>query len=139
MGKRCKTGRLKKNKSYTIEELAAETGVSIPTVRNWIQDGMPCLMDQRPYLVIGFQAKEYLCQKRSSGRKPLGPCEIYCFRCKTQRMPAELFAEFIPLSDTGGRLQAFCDVCECFCNRNISTVQLVEFSKILEILKRANE
>ena len=45
--------RAKINRSYTFEELAEVFGVHKNTVSAWVKNGLPCLHDKRPYLILG--------------------------------------------------------------------------------------
>lgn len=51
MAKRYDIRRIKKNQSYSVEELADAVGASQATVRNWIKAGMPALDRNRPLFV----------------------------------------------------------------------------------------
>ncbi len=139
MAKRFYTRRIKKNLAYTVEELADVTGITQATVRNWIKAGMEVLDQQRPLLVIGFQAQDFLSKRATKAKRPLAPSEVYCFRCKSPRLPDGGLADYEPTSASGGRLKAFCGVCGCICNRNISAEQLAKLTEILDIVTRVSE
>ena len=138
MARRYNTRRIKKNQTYSVEELAEAVGATKATVRNWIKDGMMVLDRQRPMLVIGFHAQDYLSKKSAKAKRPLALGELYCLRCKSARMPDGKLADFEPTSESGGRLKAICKVCGCMCNRSIKTAQLADFSKLLDIEIKAN-
>jgi len=133
MPKRFKTRGIKANKSYRIDELADVAGVSIPTVRNWLKSGMPCVDDNRPTMIMGFHALDFLITRKANLKRPMALGEFYCLRCKAPRMPLGGMADYVPSSATAGRLKAICEVCECPCNRNISASKLPEFSRVLDV------
>ncbi len=139
MPKRFKTRGIKTNKSYQLGELADVAGVSTATVRNWIRAGMQRVDSNRPTMIMGFQALEYLNDRKTSSKHPMALGEFYCLRCKTPRTPLGAMADYVPASDTGGRLKAFCGVCECPCNRNISANQLPAFARVLDVEIRGSE
>ena len=116
---RPKASRLKAHRSYTVEELAETLGKTEQTIRRWIKDGLPALIDRRPALVLGCDAKDYLTQRTKSKRQPLGTGELFCLSCKEPTQPAFDVAEYAPLSDSHGRISAFCTRCECPCPRII--------------------
>lgn len=139
MAKRIRTRRIKKNQTYSVEELAETTCVTQATVRNWIKAGMQVLDPHRPLLILGFQAQEFLKKRAAKGKRPLAPGEVFCVGCKTQRMPDGLLVDYVPASSSGGRLVAICGVCGGICNRPVSLTQVAEFSAFLEIVTRATE
>jgi len=133
MARRFKTRAIKANKTYQVDELADAAGVSVPTVRNWIKTGMQCVDGNRPTIIMGFQALNYLNARKAKASRPLALGEFYCLRCKAQRKPLGAMADYVSTSIAGGRLKALCDVCECQCNRNISARDLPEIRKKLDV------
>ncbi len=139
MSKRIVLARIKKNQTYTVVELASVSNVSEPTVRRWITAGMETIDTQRPTLVLGEAALEFLKERQSQAKVPMKLHELYCMRCKAPRAPYGLLADYTPKSSQSGRLAALCGVCECVCNRNISISQLPELQRRLEIVIRGTE
>ena len=138
MSGRFKTRSIKANKSYEVPELADAACVSVPTVRNWLKAGMQKVDNQRPMMIMGFQALDYLNARKANAKRPMAIGEFFCMRCKDRRPPLGGMADYEPTSATGGRLKAFCEVCECPCNRNISASELPEFRKILDVAIRGS-
>lgn len=136
MAKRFKTGRLKKNQAYSVIQLARSIGATEATVRLFLRQGMGCIDDNRPVLILGFQAKEFLDQRYAKAKSPLKIGEFYCLGCKAPRMPDGRLADYIQTTGVGGRLQALCEVCGSLCNRPIGASQYAAFSEILDIAKR---
>lgn len=139
MGKRFQKRGIKRQKAYRVDELAETARVSTATVRVWIKAGMQRVDETRPTLIIGFQALDFLEGKLSKAKRPLALGEFYCLRCKVPRMPYGLMADYLPASESGGRLKALCGVCECPCNRNISATHLPDFAKVLSIVNRGSD
>lgn len=133
MFKRFKTRGIKANKTYNIEELAHAACVSVPTVRNWLKAGMGRIDDIRPIMIMGFQALEFLNDRKKNAKCPLALGQFYCLRCKAPREPFGAMVDYEPSSVTGGRLKGFCGVCECACNRNISAIDLPSIRKVLDV------
>ncbi|WP_299880181.1 hypothetical protein [uncultured Sulfitobacter sp.] len=138
MASRFKTQSIKANKTYEVAELADAACVSIPTVRNWLKAGMQKVDDQRPTMIMGFQALEFLKTRKVKGKRPMAKGEFFCMRCKDRREPLGAMADYEQTSATGGRLKAFCAVCECPCNRNISARDLPNILKILDVAIRSS-
>ena len=98
MSRRFKTRGIKNNKSYRISELADAAGVSIATVRNWLKSGMQRVDSNRPTMIMGFQALEYLNARKTSSKRPMSLGEFYCLRCKAPRPPLGAMADYVPTS-----------------------------------------
>jgi hypothetical protein len=136
MSRRFKTRRIKANKAYRIDELADAADVVPATVRQWLKAGMDRLDGNRPTFILGFQALAFLEARKAKASRPLGLGEFYCFRCKAQRSALGAMADYVPTSNTGGRLKALCSVCECRCNRNVSARDMPAIRKVLEVVNR---
>lgn len=115
MARRYKTSRIKSHRSYEIEEVAELLGVSPQTVRQWIKDGLPALTERRPYLILGWQLKEFLKAREGARKQPLGAGEFYCTSCKAPRKPALGLTERTVASNGRPMLKAFCEACERPC------------------------
>ena len=136
MGRRFKTRRIKANKAYRIDELADAADVVPATIRQWLKGGMDRLDCNRPTIIMGFQVLAFLEARKANVSRPLGLGEFYCFRCKTQRNALGGMADYVPTSNTGGRLKALCSVCECQCNRNVSARDMPAIRKVLDVVNR---
>ena len=68
---------------YRPSELAEELNVAAPTVRDWIEKGLPHQRDRRGHLWIdGRHVIEWVETVRRRPQKPKsGDGEAYCFRC----------------------------------------------------------
>ena len=126
---------VKINRNYTFEELAAVFGVHKNTVSTWVKNGLPCLKERRPFLIMGDDAKTYLKEQRTGRKQKCKPDELFCMRCKAPTRPAENFVEYLPLSATKGRLVGFCGRCECVVNKFISYTSLERYSALFDLTK----
>jgi len=125
--------RVKLNRSYTFEELAVVLGVHKNTVSTWVKNGLPCLKERRPFLILGVEARAYLQQQRTAKKQQCKPDEMFCMRCKVPTKPAENFVEYLPLSATKGRLTGFCGRCECVVNKFVGVESLSRYSVIFDL------
>ena len=125
--------RVKLNRSYTFEELAVVLGVHKNTVSTWVKNGLPCLKEKRPFLVLGAEERAYLQQQRTARKKKCRPNELFCLRCKTPTRPAENFVEYWSLSATKGRLTGFCERCESVVNKFVRCDSLDRYSVLFNV------
>ncbi len=125
--------RVKLNRSYTFEELAVVLGVHKNTVSTWVKNGLPCLKERRPFLILGAEARAYLQKQRTAKKQRCKPDELFCMRCKTPTSPAESFVEYLPLSATKGRLTGFCGRCESVVNKFVRYDSLERYSILFDL------
>ena len=137
MAKRFPTHRLRKDFPYTVEELADALNASESTVRGWLRQGLERIDQHRPYLILGWQAQEFLDGRAIKTKRALKVEEFYCLSCRVPTTPAGRMTDYQPRSTSGGNLQALCSNCGTVCNRAVSQEQLTDFEKVLEIVTRA--
>ena len=123
----------KVNRNYTFEELAGVFEVHKNTVAAWVKNGLPCLKDQRPFLILGVDARDYLQKQRGAKKQKCKSNELFCMRCKAPTQPAENFVEYLPISLTKGRLVGFCSRCECVVNKFVSFDSLAVYSEVFDL------
>lgn len=121
--------------SYTVDELARETGVCKATVRRWTKDGLITYTDQRPYLIRGSDALAYLRRRRKAPR----PCklgEFPCFSCRTPRRPAYGEAEIVSRAPKTLNVRALCEVCATTMHTRVSLARLKQFKALVRLSDR---
>lgn len=125
--------KVKINRSYTYEELAAVFGVHKNTVAAWVNNGLPCMKDMRPYLILGADAKQFLQLQRQSKKQKCKLNEFYCMRCKKPTQPIRNLVEYFPLTATKGRFSGSCSGCGGVVNKFISYASLEKYSQIFDL------
>lgn len=133
MAKHFKLGRIRIHQSYEVSEAAETLGATEPTVRRWIDNGLPVLSSKRPLLILGFELKSYLERVQAKPKRETALGAIMCMSCRKHRMPIGLMADYIPTSDTNGRLEALCGECEGVCMRFTSKASLPVLATVLDI------
>lgn len=115
------------HRSYTVEEVAQLYGVHRNTVRAWIARGLPTVDGGRPVLVLGSHLAAFLKARRTANKRPCGPGEIYCLRCREPRRPSGGVVRYHPLTLTQGNLVGLCGCCGAGLNRRTSLAKLSLF------------
>lgn len=134
MGTRYPNPRIVKiHRSYTVEEVATLLGKHKNTVRDWIKRGLPALVEKRPTLILGGALRKFLDSKRAAGKRPCQPGEMYCFGCRAPRKPAGNMADYVPLTDTLGKLIALCPGCGKLMSQHASIAKIERFQGFLDI------
>lgn len=134
MKKRHPNYRLVKiHRSYTVEEIAKLFSSHKNTVRRWIKDGLTCIDDKRPMLVLGQVLVEFLQTRRAKNRRICRLGELYCVRCRSPKSPAGDMAEYFPVTQKFGNLTAICPDCDAIMNRLVSLAKIDEFRGKMDI------
>ena len=134
MRKRRPNHRLVKiHRSYTVEEAARLLGTHKNTVRAWVRAGLPTCDKRRSMLILGIDLAAYLQARRTKNKRPCQPGEIYCVRCRAPKRPAGDMAEYQPVTEKFGNLEAICPDCDSIMNRRASRAKLAEIQGNLDI------
>jgi hypothetical protein len=133
MAKRADPRRIHADLSYNVPELARTLGVSVGTVRNWLKQGLPALTSQRPSLILGGDAKEFLADRKAQTKRPLAPDELFCLSCKAPRKPFAGLVQLDHAPSKPARITGFCEACETVCSRVVGTAQIPRLSEIFDL------
>ena len=115
------------HRSYTVEEVADLYDIHKNTVRTWIKNGLQTCDNSRPTLILGEHLREFLNKKRKKNKRTCPPGTLYCVSCKEPQKPAGNMVDYLPTSETRGRLIGICPCCEHMIN------QITSFSKMEKI------
>ncbi|MBV6634540.1 MAG: hypothetical protein KI788_01385 [Mameliella sp.] len=132
MAKRLDPRRLRAVLTYDVRELARALGVTPGTVRAMIRRGMPTLAGQRPTLILGQAAREFIEHERVEAKKPLAPDQLYCMSCKAPARPWGMLVDLVGTARSP-RLVGICEDCEGRCSRVVSAARLPDLRKIFDI------
>ena len=116
--------RVKKHRTYTVEEVARLFPVHKNTVRIWIKAGLPTIDGKRPTMILGLEVIAFLKARRAKNKRTCKPGEIYCLRCRAPKCPAGDMAEYLPMNENVGNLRAICPDCESMMHRCVSKAKL---------------
>ncbi|MDP2365475.1 MAG: helix-turn-helix domain-containing protein [Ignavibacteria bacterium] len=125
--------KVKINRSYSYEELAAVYGVHKNTVAAWVRNGLPCLKEMRPYLILGADAREYLQMQRQTKKQICKPNELFCMRCKKPTRTLDNRAQYFPLTANKGRLRGLCCTCKGVVNKFVGYTDLSKYAVIFDL------
>ena len=133
MAKRTSTRKIKKHRLYTYEEAGVALGITAHTVRLWRPSGLRVMKANTPHYILGAELIRYLENKQAKKSVKMSLDQMYCFKCKTPQKPLWAIVDYIPMSDTRGRLTGLCEACEGGLQRFVGRDALRELSRIYEI------
>ena len=125
--------RVKQAATYDVAEIAKLLGTHRNTVRRWLKDGLKPIDDQRPLLVLGAELKRYLASRKVARRRPCGPGEFYCFRCRAPRRPYGGMVDSRPRTDRVVALNALCEHCETPMHRVLRRADLPRVAALCDV------
>lgn len=113
--------RIRRNYTYSVEEVAELWDITTMTVFRWIADeGLNRIPNSRKYFVHGGELRKFLEQKNGKNKKPCAEHEIYCCKCRKPQSPnlQSLKSKNIPNGTI--RVLGKCIVCSTTVNKVIS-------------------
>ena len=105
------TRLIKRNLSYTIQEIAELFDLHVNAVRQWIKAGLPKIDDHRPHLIHGGELIEFLNERQAKRKHKCAPGELYCCRCRSPQKPQENAVNIKVQNETQLFLSAICAKC----------------------------
>lgn len=103
MQRRIQNPRIAKvHRCYDVEEVVRLYDCHRNTVYNWKKDGLRSIDDRYPILFHGSSLNEFHARRRTSGKCPCGPGEIYCVVCRLSQAPAGGTVDYRPITDKVG-------------------------------------
>ena len=118
----------RKHRTYTFDEAARAVGVHVNTIRAWVRHhGLPALTDERPHLIRGEDLIDFRRDWKQKRKRPLGPLDMFCMKCKAPRTPDPDLIEDASDPTGPGRVRGLCPVCVTSMLRIIPRSRLAEF------------
>ncbi len=136
MARRVSTRRIKKHRHYTYQTAADALGRTPHTVRLWRKRGLQVMAASTPHYILGAALIEFVDQRQA---KPMGKMaldQMYCTSCRQRQTPLGAMVDYIPTTDTRGRLVGLCSACERPMHRFAGKADLVKFSDFYEIVTK---
>lgn len=82
MPKMFNTKKIKTRESYLTKGICELLGVHPRTVQAWIKEGLKTINEQKPFLIMGYDLKEFLDEKNTKRKHRLEKNEFYCTKCR---------------------------------------------------------
>jgi hypothetical protein len=115
---------VKIHRNYTVDEIGRVLGSHKATVRQWIKQGLPTTDDKRPMLILGRDLRAFIEKRRAGAKRPCGPGQIYCMRCRIPQEPADAMVECRARGPSLADLVGRCPACKSAMYRRVSLRKL---------------
>lgn len=102
---------VRRDYSYTIQELSELFGLHKNTVGQWLKAGLKPIDRSRPILIHGSDIMQFLKSRQSDRRTTCQPDEFFCFRCRVPRHPLGRKVDVQPRNAKMLNLIAVCAEC----------------------------
>jgi len=134
MANRYNPNKCKINRNYSISEIALLYGVHKNTVKTWLRRGLKRIDNQRPYIILGRDLKQFIKDLRGINKRPCELGEIYCMKCRVPRTPEQGSTVFETETSRYGRIKANCNVCNSPMNRYFRLVDLATLQRHFAVI-----
>ncbi|MFH0702698.1 MAG: hypothetical protein V2B14_04070 [bacterium] len=133
---------IKTRESYSTKRISQELGVHARTVQEWYKEGLNPIENTRPYLVMGYELKQFLEKKIQRRKTKLQPDEFYCTKCREAVRPTDNDV-WVEISERTIGNQGFkamtvkgvCENCNSRINRFSHTEKFDEVKQIFDVIE----
>ncbi|MHA1540417.1 MAG: helix-turn-helix domain-containing protein [Alphaproteobacteria bacterium] len=135
---KCSTRFIRKNYTYTVDQIADLFGIEASTVKRWIrEDGLVRIPKVRPYLVHSTDLRAFIDKKNKEKKKPCKENEIFCMKCQRPRIPLLGSGSTKKQPNKSLLFKAKCSVCNSKMNRPVSIKKWSKTHPLAQYLKEA--
>jgi helix-turn-helix protein len=131
--------RIKRDFSYSVQEISGIFGIHKNTIRQWIRGGLVLNDKNKPYLIHGSTLIDFLRRRQNSRKQTCQPNQLYCFKCRCPRPVWGNLADLTIKNEKLANLSALCAVCESPMNRVISRRNALNLRTIFNIQTKGEE
>lgn len=126
------TRLIRRDHSYTIQEVAELFVVHKNAVSRWLKSGLTPIDRSRPVLIHGSTLINYLDGQKAKRRATCQPDEFYCFSCRAPRQPFGRMVDILPRNAKLVSLVAICADCGTAMRRVGSTKKQAIYCQLFE-------
>ena len=135
--KRCKrhfnARIIKRNLSYSTQEIADLLGVHIGTTNNWRMTGLKTIDKQKPFLVFGADLIDFINRNNKKNKQKCKPDEFYCCKCKKPQQTWENQADIKIINAKRLMVSGLCVKCGTVVNKAGAVNKVNEYQKIFDV------
>jgi hypothetical protein len=133
------THLIKQTLSYSTQDIVSLFGLHKRTVQEWYIQGLLRIDDRKPFLVLGFNLKEFLDKRQGSRKRHCQPNEFFCMKCRASRTSWENVVDIKFLNEKRLMIIGLCAQCNTPLNKISSPRKLDDLHKIFVVQKIHHE
>ena len=130
---------LKKEMSYSSEEIADLFKVHIGTVYAWSREGMKKIDNNKPYLFLGRDIRDFLRERQKKRKVKCKVNEFFCFKCREPRISKNNSVVIEIHNQRQLNVKGKCIFCGCTINKRDMNSKLNWLLEIFEVQKIVNQ
>jgi uncharacterized protein YjcR len=141
MSKNLNLRLIKQRESYLLKQISELLNVHMRTVQAWKQEGLPTINDEKPFLVMGYDLKEFLSKKIKNRKTKLQANQFYCTKCRKAARSTNNEVWIEVSEKTIGKqgfksfvIKGICEVCNSKLNRFSHEGKLEEIKNIYDVV-----
>jgi hypothetical protein len=118
--------RIRRDFSYSIQEIAELFALHPNAVRRWLKEGLRRIDGQKPHLVHGSNLIDFLAQRQKQRKRHCEPGEMFCCRCRAPRLPR---ADTVTIDTVNARhsmIRGICELCGTKMNRGVLVERIAD-------------
>jgi len=138
MKRKFNLNHIKKNYTYSINEICESFGKHKNTIQNWIKEGLKVIDHKKPFLIHGSDLKEFLQKKWDKQKSKCQDDELFCMKCQKPRKAWGNLADVLIKAKNKVSLQALCAVCERKMNKDFKIKNFALIKKTFDVGKVHN-
>ncbi|OGT08325.1 MAG: hypothetical protein A2X78_03070 [Gammaproteobacteria bacterium GWE2_37_16] len=125
--------RIKRNLSYSTQEIADLLGTTRNAVNSWYKRGLEKNDDRKMPLVFGENLINFLNHQRTKGKQKCAPDEFYCCKCK---VPCKAWENLVDIKYIDAKriaISGLCEKCSTEMYRLAAAKNIEELKKVFNI------
>jgi hypothetical protein len=130
---RYNTRLIRRDLSYTIQEVAGLFWLHPNAVRRWLKAGLRRIDNQKPHLIHGSDLINFLNERQLKRKRHCQPGEMFCFRCREPRLPAVGSATIDHINERKIMARGVCELCGTRMNRGALVERLAAVQQAFNV------
>lgn len=122
--------RIKRDMSYSPQEICELLGSHKNTVHMWLKGGLRRIDKERPYLIHGSDLYAFLEARQKKKHRSCALNEMYCVKCHKPQLAWENVVDVIIYNAKQLMLRGLCAFCQNTINKLGSVSQMSNYQKL---------
>jgi hypothetical protein len=125
--------RIRRDLSYSIQEIAELFALHPNAVRRWLKEGLRRIDGQKPHLVHGSDLIGFLSRRQEQRKRHCQPGEMFCCRCRARRLPRIGTVTIDTVNTRQSIIRGACELCGTKMNRGVLADRVADAEKAFNL------